>query len=76
MMRREPVPIPENVSAVLDDPAAAADYARRMHAWESALIAEEDERRRLDAPRRRHPIPPREPLPGGTDPTLGGSPSP
>lgn len=76
MMRREPVPIPENVSAVLDDPAAAADYARRMHAWESALIAEEDERRRLDAPRRRHPIPPREPLPGGTDSTLGGFPSP
>lgn len=76
MIRRESVPMPESVSAVLDDPAAAADYARRMHEWESALIAEEDERLRLDAPRRRHSVPPREPLPAGTDSTLGGFPSP
>lgn len=75
MTDRKRVPMPDTDRALLDDPAASADYARRMHEWESALIAAEDQRQQLDAPNRRMPVPPREPLPTGTDTTLGGFPS-
>ena len=75
MTDRKRVPMLDTDRALLDDPAASADYARRMHEWESALIAAEDQRQQLDAPNRRMPVPPREPLPTGTDTTLGGFPS-